>query len=205
MIETVELATVHGVAVGAHPGYFDLEDFGRKERKIEPAEAGRIVLLQVEQMFQIAGDRLRHVKLHGALYHQVGWDPVLAEAVAMDLGRLWPGLVVFAPAGSEFMRAARAVGLTVAEEAFADRTYQAGRKLTPRSHPDAIITDEAAAVAQVLRLVREQRVRTTDGAEIAMRADTVCLHGDSPRPVAFARTLRAELRAAGIGLKSFAG
>jgi 5-oxoprolinase (ATP-hydrolysing) subunit A len=203
MIETVELATAHGIAIGAHPGYFDLEDFGRKERNIEPMEAGRIVLLQIEQMFQIAGGRLRHVKLHGALYHQVGHDPLLAEAVASDLARLWPDLVVFGPSGSEFVRAARAVGLTVAEEGFADRTYQADGKLTPRSRPDAVVQDEAAAVAQVMRMVNEHRIRTIEGTDIEMKADTICLHGDGPRPVALARRLRQDLSAAGIEVRRF--
>src|SRR5687767_8218067 len=94
MIEAVELARKHRVHVGAHPGYFDLHNFGRTERTINGAEAGRLVLMQVEQLFEVAGERLKHVKLHGALYNQVARDPYLADAVASDLSRLWPNLVV---------------------------------------------------------------------------------------------------------------
>lgn len=205
MIETVELALAHRVGIGAHPGYFDLENFGRRERDITSPEAGRLVLMQVEQLFEIAGPKLRHVKLHGALYNQVSRDPYLAEAVAADLARLWPELIVFALAGSALAQAARARGLRVAEEVFADRTYQRDGSLTPRTLPNALITDEAAAVAQVLRMVREGVVRATDGTDVPIKPDTVCLHGDGPHALAFARRLNAELEGAGIAIKPFRG
>src|SRR6187200_2277490 len=127
MIETVELAAKHRVMVGAHPGYFDLQNFGRTERAISPAEAARLVLMQIEQLFEVAGSRLRHIKLHGALYNQVSRDALLAEAVVSDLARLWPDLILYAQAGSQFARAASARGLRIAAEAFADRTYQGNR------------------------------------------------------------------------------
>src|SRR5689334_16376262 len=146
MIETVELAARHRVMVGAHPGYFDLENFGRVERAIAPAEAARLVLMQVEQIFEVAGSRLRHVKLHGALYNQVSRDPLLAEAIVSDLARLWPDLIVYALAGSQFARAAKARGLRVAEEVFADRTYQRDGSLTARSQPNALIDIDDAMI-----------------------------------------------------------
>ena len=205
MIETVELAVRHRVAIGAHPGYFDLENFGRRERAITPQEAGRLVLMQIEQLFEIAGSKLRHVKLHGALYNQVSRDPWLAEGVVSDLARLWPDLILFALSGSQLARAASARGLRVAEEVFADRTYQADGQLTPRDQPNALITDEAVAVAQTKSMVEHGMVRTSSGKEIAITAETICLHGDSPHAVAFARRLRAELQAAGIAVKPFVG
>ena len=203
MIETVELAAAHGVKVGAHPGFFDLENFGRVEREITPAEAGRLVLMQIEQLFEIAGSRLRHVKLHGALYNQVSRDSSLADGVIADLARLWPDLIVFALAGSPFARAARLRGIKVAEEVFADRTYQRDGSLTPRSRPDALISDRKAAVAQALRMVTEGKVHATDGADVAIRADTICVHGDGPDAVAIARELRDALTAAGVDVKAF--
>src|SRR5437764_57965 len=106
MIETIELAARRRVAIGAHPGYFDLENFGRAERAISPKEASRLVLMQVEQAFEIAGADLHHVKLHGALYNQVSRDPLLAEALAAELARLWPELILFALAGSPLARIA---------------------------------------------------------------------------------------------------
>lgn len=202
MIEAVELAARKRVGIGAHPGYFDLDDFGRKEREISPDEAVRLVLLQLEQIFEIAGEGLRHVKLHGALYNQVCREVALAEAVAADLGRLWPDLIVFALAGSPLARAAHARGLRVAEEVFADRTYQRDGTLTPRSAPNAMIEDEGAAVGQVLRILREGLVRSVDGIDVPLRADTICVHGDGPKAVEFTRGLRTALKQVGFKIKT---
>jgi UPF0271 protein len=203
MIEAVELAHRHRAHIGAHPGFFDLENFGRIERPINGAEAGRLVLMQVEQVFEVAGAKLRHVKLHGALYNQVSRDPYLAESVASELGRLWPNLAVYALAGSAFARAARARGLRVAEEVFADRTYQPDGSLTPRSQPHAIIKEAEAAVAQVLQMVERGTVTAVDGTTVKVTADTVCLHGDGPKAVAFAESLRRALDAAGVAVRPF--
>ncbi|MBL9213103.1 MAG: LamB/YcsF family protein [Opitutaceae bacterium] len=203
MIEAVEDAARHRVMVGAHPGYFDLDNFGRVERDITPAEAARLVSMQIEQLFEVAGSRLRHVKLHGALYNQVSHDLRLADAVVSDLVRLWPDLILYALAGSPLAGLASARGLRVAEEVFADRTYQSDGSLTPRTSPDALITNEDAMVSQVLQMVQEGRVRTTDGREVAVTAETVCLHGDSPHAVGFAERLRKELAVAGIAVKAF--
>jgi 5-oxoprolinase (ATP-hydrolysing) subunit A len=203
MIEAVELAVHHRTMIGAHPGYFDLETFGRTERAITAQEAGRLVLMQIEQLFEVAGARLRHVKLHGALYNQVARDPFLAEGVVSDLARLWPDLILFALSGSHLARAASARGLRVAEEVFADRTYQRDGSLTPRSQPNALISDDDAAVAQVLMMVQRGVVRATDGTEIPITAETVCLHGDGPRAVTMAQKIRKGLTAAGIAIKPF--
>lgn len=203
MIETVECAVANGVAIGAHPGYFDLENFGRVERSVTPDEAARIVLMQIEQLHEVAGAKLRHVKLHGALYNQVSANRTLAEAVADELARLWPNLIVYALSGSELVTAAQMRGLRVAEEVFADRTYQPAGRLTPRGRGDALIQDENVAVAQVLRMVEQGVVRATDGSDWPIQADTVCVHGDGPHAVAFARRLRQELAAAEIAIKPF--
>lgn len=205
MIETVELALANRVAIGAHPGYFDLDNFGRTEREVTSHEAGRLVLMQVEQLYEIAGPKLRHVKLHGALYNQVSRDPYLAEAVVADLARLWPDLILYALAGSQLAQAAQARGLRVAEEVFADRTYQRDGSLTPRSRSNALIADEAQAAAQVLRMIREGVVRATDGTDVRIKADTVCIHGDGPQAVALARRLNAELETAGVAVKPVRG
>ncbi len=204
MIEAVEGAARHGVAVGAHPGYFDLENFGRIERALEPDEAARLVMLQLEQIYEVAGRRLRHVKLHGALYNQVSREPLLADAVAAELARLWPNLIVFALAGSIFARALRSRQMRLAEEVFADRTYQQDGSLTPRSQPGALLADEAQAVGQVLRILREGVVRSVGGVDVPVHADTIGVHGDGPNAVAFGRRLREELAAANIAVKPVA-
>lgn len=203
MIEAVECAVAHNVMVGAHPGYLDLRNFGRTEREITAPEAGRLVLMQIEQLYEVAGSKLRHVKLHGALYNQVSWNPYLAEGVSSDLGRLWPDLIVFALAGSNFAQAARSRGLRVAEEVFADRAYQPDGSLTPRTQPGAMIQNADAAVAQVLQVVRHGTVRAIDGTDIALTADTLCVHGDSVNTLTFAKRLRRELAGAGVAVQAF--
>ncbi len=203
MIEAVEAARKHHVMVGAHPGYFDLRNFGRTERAVTAAEAGRLVLMQIEQLYEVAGAALHHVKLHGALYNQVSGEPHLAEGVASDLARLWPNLIVYARAGSHFVQAARQRGLTVAEEAFSDRTYLPDGSLTPRSQAGAVIHDADAAVAQVLQMVREGTVRALDGTDVPIALDTLCVHGDAANALVFAQRLRRELAASGVTVRAF--
>lgn len=203
MAETVELAIRHGVKIGAHPGHDDPASFGRLERDITPAAAGRLVLRQIEELVAVAGPRLRHVKLHGALYNQVSRDLHLAEGVAEALAGAWPDLILYALSGSQLARVASARGLRVAEEAFADRTYQPDGTLTPRTQPGAVVASESAAVAQVLDLVRRGVVCATNGRLVPVTAETICLHGDAPDAVALAGRVRAALEAAGIAVRAF--
>jgi UPF0271 protein len=203
MRTTVELARRHGVAIGAHPGFEDRDHFGRRELALSPEAVVELVLRQVARLRAVAGGSLCHVKLHGALYNLVSRESVLAAAVTEALRGEARDLAVFALAGSEFERCARARGLRVAGEGFADRTYQADGTLTPRSRPDALLTDESDGIAQVLGMVREGRVRTRDGRVAMVTVDTVCLHGDGAQPVALARRLRAALDAAGVLVRAF--
>jgi UPF0271 protein len=202
MRATVALAQKFGVAVGAHPGFADRENFGRRELQLPPAEVRALVASQIDALRALGP--LRHVKAHGALYNMAARDAALAEAIAGAVHAADSSLILFVLPNSALARAARACGLRVANEVFADRTYQRDGSLTPRSRPDALIHDEGAAVAQVLRMIRDGVVRATDGTEVPIVADTVCLHGDGPHPVEFARRLRAELAANGIVVRSFA-
>lgn len=201
MRETVALAQRHGVAVGAHPGFADRKNFGRRELALPAGELRELVSGQIAALGALAP--VRHVKPHGALYNLAARDRAVAEAIAAAVTEAAPGAILFALAGSELVRAGQARGLRVAEEVFADRTYRRDGALTPRSEAGALIADEAAAVAQVLRMVRDGVVRATDGTDVAIRADTVCLHGDGAHAVDFARRLNAELSKAGIALKAF--
>lgn len=206
MRATIALAKQHGVAIGTHPGFPDRANFGRVEIAMSPGEVHGLVheqVLQLHLMTRGAGTRLAHVKLHGALYNMAARDADLARAVVDAVYEVDPRLVLFGLAGSQMIAVAEACGLPVASEVFADRTYQADGSLTPRSRPDALITDEAVAVAQGLRMVREGRVRATDGSEVLIRADTICVHGDGAHPVEFARRLRHEFLAAGIEVEPF--
>jgi UPF0271 protein len=201
MRATVALARAHGVAVGAHPGFADRANFGRVEHALTAGALHDLVTGQIEALRELGP--VRHVKPHGALYNLAARDRAVAEVIAEAVFDCDPRLILVGLAGSELVRAGQARGLRVANEVFADRTYQADGSLTPRARFDALITDEAAAVAQVIRMVREGVVWATDGTSVAVVADTVCLHGDGAHAVAFARRLGAELRAAGIALREW--
>ncbi len=202
MAATVALARRHGTAIGAHPGFADRVNFGRVEQAVSPAAAAQLVAEQVAALAALAGPDLRHVKLHGALYNQTARDSALAAAVADRLAVEWPRLTVMALAGSALVRAARARGLVVAEEGFADRTYRADGSLTARSRPDALIHRDDDAVAQVRRMVLEGRVGSVDGTDAAVRVDTVCVHGDGAHAVDFARRLREALARSGVAVRA---
>lgn len=200
MRATVALAQKHGVAVGAHPGFIDRANFGRRELALGPDEVHELVLDQIRKLQALAP--VRHVKPHGALYNMAARDPGLARALVDAVYEADPRLILFGLAGSHVIAAAEACGLPVASEVFADRTYQRDGSLTPRTQAHALITNAPTAVAQVLRMVRENTVRATDGTDVLIRADTVCLHGDGAQPVEFARLLRRELTAAGVEIKA---
>jgi len=173
MRETARLALRHGVAIGAHPGFADREHFGRRELPVSPGEAETLVLQQVRRLQEVVralGGALHHVKLHGALYNQASRDRALATAVVAAVrASSVPRLYVLS--GSVLEAVAREDGgVAAASEVFADRTYQRDGTLTPRTRPDALVADEATAVAQVLRFVRDGRVRATDGTDVPVRA-----------------------------------
>ncbi|HEX2852334.1 MAG TPA: 5-oxoprolinase subunit PxpA [Opitutaceae bacterium] len=201
MRATVALAGKHGVTIGAHPGFADREHFGRRELPLSPFEVHDLVVSQIRALQKLGA--VQHVKPHGALYSLAARDAGTAGAIAAAVHAAGPSLVLFAPPNSELARAGRARGLRVAQEVFSDRTYQRDGTLTPRSRPDALVPDAEAAVAQVLRMLREGFVRATDGTDVPVAADTVCVHGDAPDAAAFAQRLRAGLQAAGIEFRPF--
>lgn len=206
MRDTIMLALQHGVAIGAHPGFADREHFGRRELALSPSEVRALVVEQTQLLQDLAtrcGATVTHVKPHGALYNLAAREATIAEAVASGVRACGADLVLFALAGSASVAAGRAAGLRVAEEVFADRTYQADGSLTPRSRADALIADEFVAVEQALGMVREGRVRATDGTEVAIRADTLCLHGDGVHAVEFAQRIRAGFAQAGVEVRRF--
>ncbi|MRG27484.1 5-oxoprolinase subunit PxpA [Laceyella tengchongensis] len=204
MGRAVVLAKTHKVAVGAHPGLPDLLGFGRREMHVSASDVYHMTVYQVGALLAFTRAhqvRLHHVKPHGALYNMAERDPALAEALAQAVVDIDPTLVLYALAGGLLAKAGREQGLAVAEEVFADRTYQADGKLTPRTNPQAVITDPAEAVAQVLTMIKEGVVETLDGGKHPINADTVCLHGDHPHAPALAQALRRRLQAEGIIVK----
>ncbi|MET0261743.1 MAG: 5-oxoprolinase subunit PxpA [Rariglobus sp.] len=208
MRTTVRLALRHRVTIGAHPGFADREHFGRRELALSPSQVIALVQTQIEVLRAIAleeGATVSYVKPHGALYNLAARDAGIADAIATAIRRVDSGLWLYGLAGSQLIDAGRASGLRVVSEVFADRSYQADGTLTPRDRADALISSEAAAVSQVLRMVRDGVVRSTDGTDVAIKADTVCLHGDGPHAVEFARGLRTALQREGVELRSIAG
>jgi UPF0271 protein len=198
---TVRLAVDHGVAIGAHPSLPDLQGFGRRAMKISAQECYDLVVYQagaVEAFARAAGARLHHVKIHGMLYNMAATDAELADAIARATKDLGGGTMLYALSGSAMMDAATRHGVKAVGEVFGDRSYQSDGTLTPRGQPGAMITDEAASVAQVLMMVEQGKLRSLDGVEVPVDAGTLCLHGDQPGAVRFAQALRAAFKDRGI-------
>jgi len=201
MRRTVSLAKEAGAAVGAHPGYPDLQGFGRRYLALTPEEVEAFAIYQVGALWAFcrsAGVPLRHVKAHGVLYNVAARDGAIAEAIARAVAQVDSGLVLVGLAGSELLRAGERLGLRVAGEAFADRGYNPDGTLVPRGCPGAIIHDPEAVAERVLRMVREGRVAASDGSDIEVRPDTVCFHGDTPGAARLVRYVREYLERAGV-------
>ncbi|NGM87826.1 LamB/YcsF family protein [Parapusillimonas sp. SGNA-6] len=205
MRKTVAAAVQHDVALGAHPGLPDIEGFGRRNIDITPTEAYDMVVVQVGALAGVAasqGARLHHVKAHGALYNMASRNDELADAIARAVHDVDPSLVLYALAGSKQVEAARRHGLSVAEEVFADRSYQDDGSLTPRKQPGAMIVDPDVSIRQVLRMVTEGTVGTVQGSDVPVQADTLCIHGDQPGAVVFAQAIRRALADRGIAVRT---
>jgi len=205
MRRTVRLARDHGVTVGAHPGFPDLQGFGRREMTMDPRDLEDCIVAQIGALAGIAraeGVTLGHVKAHGALYNMAVRNRTLADAIARAIASFDRSLVMFGLPGSELLEAGRAAGLRVAAEGFADRSYEADGSLTPRSRPGAVIHDADAVVTRAVRMVRDGVVLTATGETLPLRIDTICVHGDTPGADELARRLRAGLAEAGIDVRS---
>jgi UPF0271 protein len=205
MLATVRAAVRHGVKVGAHVALPDLQGFGRREMKVTPDEAHAFTLYQLGALDGVAracGAKLAHVKPHGALYNMAARDPALSAAIATAVAAFDRGLVLFGLAGGALVVAGRAAGLRVAEEAFADRSYEPDGQLTPRGIAGAVLSDPAAAAAQAVALATRGEVIARGGATVTLRADTICVHGDRVDAAAFARALREALAAAGLRVEA---
>ena len=202
---TVRLAVDHGVAVGAHPSLPDLQGFGRRAMKIAPQEMYDLVLYQagaVEAFARAAGVRLHHVKCHGALYNMAANDEALSEACARAVKDLGHGVLLYALSGSRMMDCAARIGVRAVGEGFADRGYRDDGTLAPRNVPGGMIEDEDKSVAQALDMVEEGHVVSLSGRRVPVAPGTLCLHGDQPGAVAFARALRAAFKERGITIAS---
>ncbi|MDS9473047.1 LamB/YcsF family protein [Sporosarcina pasteurii] len=206
MRKTVTLALQYNVAIGAHPGFQDMISFGRREMKVTPEEVYELTLYQIgalQAFVSAEGGTLQHVKPHGALYNMSAKDARLAEAIARAIYQLNPKLRLYGLANSKLIEAGRKIGLETVTEIFADRTYQRDGSLTPRSHPNALITNTEKAIEQVMQIIKEQQVTTIDGSTIKLQGQTVCIHGDGENAIQFAQQVSAALRKEKISIQNF--
>ena len=205
MRTTIEQALRAGVAIGAHPGYPDRDNFGRLELKMPPEAIADAVFEQVQTLAKVAvacGARLVHVKPHGALYNQAVKNRELAEAIAKGVARWRKDLVLVGLAGSLMLDVFREAGLAVAAEAFADRRYEPDGTLRSRKFEDALVRNPDEAAWQALSIAEQGVVIASDGSEVAVDAQTICIHGDTPGSVQIAASVAQTLRDAGVNLST---
>ena len=205
MRRTVRACVAKGVSIGAHPGYHDLQGFGRRALKLSPAEIENLVAYQVGALAGVAaleGGRVTHVKPHGALNNQSCADAGIAAAICRAVRGVDPGLILLAPAASVLLAAGREAGLPVVEEIFADRAYQDDGQLAPRGTPGAMVHGAEACAAHVQAMLAEQALIALSGKRIPTAIGSVCVHGDGPGAVAVARHLQQALEAAGWEIAS---
>jgi UPF0271 protein len=205
MRESVAAAKANGVAVGAHPGFADLVGFGRRNVDVTPQEAYDLVVYQVGALAAFtaaAGLRLQHVKAHGALYNMAAGRADLAGAIARAVRDVDSSLILFGLPNSELTRSGDDAGLRTAGEAFADRNYMPDGSLVSRRRPDAHVTDATVAAGRAVRMVREGKVTAVDGTDLAIRAETICIHGDGAHAAEFAQALRSAFAASGVSVRA---
>ncbi len=199
MRRTVQLAESHGVGIGAHPAFPDLRGFGRRNMSVDPAEARDDVVYQIGALTAFtSAKRLQHVKPHGAMYNMAVRDEPLARAICEAILEVDPSLILLALSGSRWVEIAEEMGLRVAREVFADRALMPDGTLAPRSQPGAVLHDPEAIAERSLRMVTEGVIEAVDGSEVEVRADSICLHGDTPGAVEMARAVRGALQDAGV-------
>lgn len=201
MRNTVRMAAEAGVSIGAHPGYPDLQGFGRRDMNLSPDEVYATVLYQIGALSAFAqaqGAKLGHVKPHGQLYNRAATDINTAKAIAQAVYDFQPSLVLVGLAGGKLIDAGRELGLTTAQEFFTDRNYTDEGVLVSRALPDAMITDEDFAVKRVVRAVQTGTIESVTGKTIELQADTICVHGDNAHALGFVSKIREALEEAGI-------
>ncbi len=205
MDRTVALAKQNGVTVGAHPGFPDLAGFGRRALEATEPEIENLVLYQIGALsgfIRAHGLSLHHVKPHGALYNVASQDIRVARAIARGIARFDPSLILVGLANSALVKAAQEIGLIPASEGFCDRAYNADGTLRSRREPGAVHATPERAAAQAVQLARDHALTAFDGTIVPLEVDTLCIHGDTPHAVEYARAIRRALADAGIEIKA---
>ena len=206
LLRTLKAAAARGVAIGAHVSYPDRVGFGRRDMDIAAADLTADVIYQIgalQGLAAAAGTTVRYVKPHGALYNRIAVDAVQGAAVIEAIKAVDPALLLMGLAGAPILEQARAAGLAVVAEAYADRAYTSAGHLVSRREPGAVLHDASAIAARMVRLATEGVIEAIDGSVIRIDAQSICVHGDSPGAVAIARELRRRVEAEGLAVASF--
>lgn len=205
--KTIRLALENDVGIGAHPGYPDMEGFGRRPMRLSHEELRAMILYQtgaVKSMTEAAGGKMRHVKPHGALYNAAAKDFDMSMVIAEAVKDIDSSLILVGLSGSQMIKAARATGLPFVSEVFADRAYNDDGTLLSRDVPGALLHDTSIVIARAVRMIKEKVVVTISGKIVPIEADTICIHGDNEMAPAFVKMLAETLAQEGIGLRYFA-
>ena len=195
--KTIEIALEHNVAVGAHPGYPDRENFGRISQMLSLLEMAELIAEQIYVFEKVAiplGAKMHHVKLHGALYNDCAKDAALSKIFIQTIQAIDSDIIIYGLSGSKTIQEAKKLGQPFANEVFADRTYQLDGHLTPRYLEHAMIHEVEEACNQVLKIVQKYQVNTIQGNPIEIEADTICIHGDGENAVEFAKSIYRSLK-----------
>lgn len=208
MYETVKLAKENGVGIGAHPGFHDIQGFGRRNMDLSPDEIYTLVAYQIGALSafcRIHDVKINHVKPHGALYNMGARDKDIAHAIAQAVYDVDPSLILVGLSNTLLVSEAEAVGLKAANEVFADRRYEENGQLVSRKEADAVLTDTDEAIEQVVKMVKENKVIAKTGKEIELKADTICVHGDGAHALEFVSKIRERLTKEGISITKLGG
>ncbi|WP_105978395.1 5-oxoprolinase subunit PxpA [Staphylococcus simulans] len=208
MYETVKLAKENGVGIGAHPGFHDIQGFGRRNMDLTPDEIYTLVAYQIGALSafcRIHDVKINHVKPHGALYNMGARDKDIAHAIAQAVYDVDPSLILVGLSNTLLVSEAEAVGLKAANEVFADRRYEENGQLVSRKEADAVLTDTDEAIEQVVKMVKENKVIAKTGKEIELKADTICVHGDGVHALEFVSKIRERLTKEGISITKLGG
>jgi 5-oxoprolinase (ATP-hydrolysing) subunit A len=206
MKKTIDLALNYNVALGAHPGFADTENFGRKELYLLRGVYYDLIIEQLTILKKITDSfntTIHHVKPHGALYNMSARDKTLASIIAQAIKDFDNKLILYGLSGSESIREAKALNLQTANEVFADRTYQDDGTLTPRSKTNALIEDENAGVQQVLQMITQKTVTSVNNKTIPIIAETICIHGDGGRAVELAQLIHQNFKQNNIAIRAY--
>jgi UPF0271 protein len=205
MHELVDAALLAGLAIGAHPGFPDKENFGRTNMQLSPVKLYDSIIYQIgalDAFLKIQGAKLHHVKPHGALYNMAAKDAVMANTICKAINEYNAGLILYGLSGSELVHAANSIGLKCYSEVFADRTYRDDGSLTPRTDAHAMIENVEQSVQQVTQMLQHGTVTSTTGKPVKIIAETICIHGDGAQALSFAKTIYAALKQNHIEIKS---